>query len=276
MTHVRWSVTVVAVAAVVALSAPAVEAGAPEATTSSIRGRTEPVPSRGVRPGEATQPLATNLPKPRFTTTPRNIKPHAMLEKYETTPRPAFLIAEGCTNLARGKPVTSSDPMPIIGELPLVTDGDKESMEGSYVELGPGLQWVQIDLGRRCLLYAILLWHRHTEGCVYHDVVVQVSDDPDFIKGVCTVFNNDYDHSAGLGIGRDLEYIEDHQGRLFDAAGACGRYVRLYSAGSIDDDTNHYTEVEVHGKPATSWAGSGGRDPARNPCGISGPRTSTE
>ena len=45
------------------------------------------------------------------------------------------------------KKVTSSDDAPVIGELAMVTDGDKEGADGSYVELGPDKQWVQIDLG---------------------------------------------------------------------------------------------------------------------------------
>jgi hypothetical protein len=35
---------------------------------------------------------------------------------------------------------------PIIGEVEQVTDGDKEGRDGSYVEFGPGKQYVQIDL----------------------------------------------------------------------------------------------------------------------------------
>ena len=247
-------------AAAVVLAGPVLlavgNAGAPDAAQAEetvtqqtgMRALKGPVTSKGVRPGEATESLATDLPKPVFITTPKHIKPYAMLEKYEEKPRPAFLVAEGCRNVARGKPVTSSDSLPIIGELDYVTDGDKEAGDGSYMELAPGRQWVQVDLERRCRLYGILLWHYHGEGRVYHDVMVQVSDDPDFIEGVRTVYNNDYDNSAGLGIGRDLEYIEDYQGRLIDAGGVCGRYVRLYSAGSSSGDMNHYTEVEVHGK----------------------------
>jgi hypothetical protein len=213
-----------------------------------MRGKKGPIKSKGIKEGMKTEPLKEQLPKAMFEGTPKNIKPTPMLEKYVDKPRPPFLIPAGCTNVAKDKPVTSSDSMPIIGELDLVTDGDKEGTDGSYVELGPGLQWVQIDLQRRCRLYAILVWHYYAGPRVYHDVVVQVSADPDFIEGVKTIYNNDYDHSAGLGLGRDLEYIEDHQGRLIDAAGVCGRYVRLYSAGSTGNDQNHYIEVEAHGQ----------------------------
>ena len=90
---------------------------------------------------------------------------------------------------------------------------------------------------------------------MYHDVVVQVADDPDFIEDVKTVFNNDFDNSSGLGIGKQLEYIDDYRGKLIDAKDAKGepvkgRYVRLYSKGNTSNDMNHYIEVEVFGKPA--------------------------
>ena len=55
---------------------------------------------------------------------------------------------------------------------------------------------------------------------------------------------------SGLGIGRDKEYIDVAEGRLFDPKGAKGRYVRLYSRGNTANDMNHYVEVEVFGKPA--------------------------
>jgi hypothetical protein len=58
--------------------------------------------------------------------------------------------------------------------------------------------------------------------------------------------------SAGLGLGKDLEYIENYLGKLIDAKGVRGRYVRLYSRGNTSNDLNHYIEVEVYGKPAAA------------------------
>ena len=200
--------------------------------------------------GEKLVPVDIKLPKAMFEGTPKNIKPAATLEKYVDKPRAPFLAPEGVKNLAQGKPVKASDMEPIIGELKLITDGDKEGTDGSYVELGPGLQWVQIDLKEEAAIYAVVVWHYHGEGRVYHDFVVQVSDDADFINNVKTVYNNDFDNSAGLGIGKDLEFIEDFRGRLIDAKGVKGRYVRLYSKGNTSNDQNHYIEVEVFGKPA--------------------------
>lgn len=195
-------------------------------------------------------PLKIKLPKPMFIGTPQNMKvPN--LEKPLGKPRPPFLAPEGTRNVALGNPVTSTDEEPIIGEIDMITDGDKEATEGSYVELGPFLQHITIDLQAEYDIYAVLVWHFHKQPRVYFDVIVQVADDPDFIKNVHTIYNNDYDNSAGLGVGKDLHYVETAEGRLIDAKGIRGRYVRLYSNGNNNNDLNHYIEVEVYGKPAS-------------------------
>jgi len=194
-------------------------------------------------------PLEIKLPKPMFVGTPQNIRGVSNLEKPLGKPRPPFLAPAGTKNVALGKPVSSSDEEPIIGELSYITDGDKEATEGSYVELGPFLQYVTIDLGAEYNIYAIVFWHYHKTSRVYFDVIVQVSTDPDFINAT-TLFNNDIDNSAGLGIGSDLHYVETAEGKLVDAKGVRARYVRLYSNGNNNNDLNHYIEVEVYGKPA--------------------------
>jgi hypothetical protein len=200
-------------------------------------------------------PLEIKLPRPLFQGTPKHIKAGPTLEKYSEKPRPPFLAPEGTANLAGGKKVASSDAAPIIGELSLVTDGDKEGFDGCYVELAPGKQWLQIDLGQKADIYALVVWHYHAEGRVYHDVIIQAADDPDFVTGVQTIFNNDFDNSSGMGLGKQLEFIGDYRGKLIDAKTEKGapvraRYVRLYSKGNTANDMNHYVEVEVFGKPA--------------------------
>jgi hypothetical protein len=190
--------------------------------------------------------LKLSLPKPMFIGTPTNIK-SPNLEPITGKPRGPFMVPKGTKLLSLKKPVRASDMQPVIGELPMVVDGEKEGGDGYFIELGPGKQWVQIDLGAPYALQAILAWHYHSQARVYRDVVVQVSDDKDFLKGVTTVFNNDHDNSSGLGIGKDKEYIEVAEGRLFDPKGAKGRYVRLYSHGNTTNDLNHYVEVEVYG-----------------------------
>jgi len=193
--------------------------------------------------------LKIELPLPMFRGTPKNIKLTEHMEKPSGKPRPLFLVPEGTKNVALNKPITSSDDEPIIGELSQATDGDKRGSDGSYVELGPGRQWLQIDLQAAYKIHCILVWHYHGEGRVYHDVVVQAADDPDFITNVRTLYNSDYDNSSGLGIGKDKEYFESYEGRLIDTKGVASRYVRLYSKGSTANDMNHYTEVAVYGKP---------------------------
>jgi len=203
----------------------------------------------GIARAEDLVPLKLDLPRPLFVGTPKPVQ-LANLEKARTGRRPDFMVPAGTVNLAKDKTVTSSDSLPVIGELSFVTDGDKTGTEGTYVELGPGVQWVQIDLGISAKLAAIVVWHFHSQARVYHDVVVQVSDDPEFKKDVRTIFNNDDNNSAALGAGSDPAFIETYEGRLIDAKGAVGRYVRLYSNGNTSDEQNHYTEVEVYGQPA--------------------------
>ncbi len=193
------------------------------------------------------QPLPIELPAPAFRGTPVPLK-EPNVEKPRGGPRPVFYAPAGTVNLAAGKPVTVSDPAPVAGEIDYVTDGDKEASDFGYLELRPGTEWVQIDLGAKATVYAVLVWHNHAEARVYRDVVVQVSDDPDFLDAT-TVFNNDYDNSAGLGIGQDMGYVETSEGKLIDCRGVEGRYVRLYGRGNNIDEKNHYTEVEVFGKP---------------------------
>jgi len=188
-----------------------------------------------------------NLPKATFQGTKENIRV-ANLRKLPTTPRPPFLAPVGTKNVALGKPVFASDEFPIIGEPEMITDGDKEAADGSYVELGPFLQHVSIDLQAQHQIHAIVVWHYHKQPCVYFDVVVQVADDRDFITNVRTLFNNDIDNSAGLGVGKDMHYVETNEGKLIDAKGVRARYVRLYSNANNAGDLNHYIDVEVYGK----------------------------
>jgi hypothetical protein len=194
-------------------------------------------------------PLKTDLPPPLFVGTPVPVSLPNLEPKHEGK-RPDFMVPAGTVNLARGKKVTSSDSDPVNGTLDLVTDGDKAGDEGSWVELDPGVQWVQIDLGAEANIYALIVWHFHQEARVYLDVVAQISDDPTFKTGVTTIFNNDANNDLGFGAGKDYAYIETYEGKLMDAHGTKGRYVRLYSKGNTTNKLNHYIEVEVWGKPA--------------------------
>lgn len=196
---------------------------------------------------EKTAPIPIQLPKPMFEGTPQNMRvPN--LQKPLGRPRDPFLAPAGVTNVAKGKKVASSDDLPVIGEIEQVTDGDKKGADGSYVELGPGLHHVTIDLGAPHEVFAILFWHFHKTPRVYLDVVVQVADDAEFKKNPRTLFNNDHDNTSSLGAGKDMNYVETAEGRLVDARGSRARYVRLYSRGNSANELNHYVEVEVFGR----------------------------
>jgi len=194
--------------------------------------------------------LEIKLPTPVYNGTKEPIRVNN-LRKLSIGERPPFLAPIGTTNIALGKAVASTDDNPIIGEIEMITDGDKEAADGSYVELGPLRQHVTIDLSAIHEIYAVIIWHYHKLPRVYFDVVVQVADDRDFITNVRTLFNNDIDNSAGFGIGTDMHYIETYEGELIDclSKGIKARYVRLYSNGNSVNDLNHYIEVEVYGKP---------------------------
>lgn len=207
-------------------------------------------PWAGWSQGKDLIPLPHVLPKPAFAGTPMDDTAGPNVEKPLGRPRPVPLVPKGTTNLALKKKVTSQRP-PFFGSLDLVTDGDKEAEDGRWVEILPKTQWVQIDLGASSKLFYLLFWHYHMDPVVFRDVVVQVSNDPEFKTGVTTLFNNDVDNSSGLGLGKDREYYETSEGKLVDAKGTTARYVRLYSAGStFRDPLNRYTEVEVYGVQA--------------------------
>ncbi|MHC4121346.1 MAG: hypothetical protein ACYSWO_28045 [Planctomycetota bacterium] len=193
-------------------------------------------------------PLELQLPQAMHGGTKEPIRVEN-LKKLDLGERPPFLVPQGTKNVSPDKPVTASDDEPIIGELEMITDGDKEAADGSYVELAPSLQHVTIDLEGSHEIFAVVVWHFHKRARAYLDVIVQTADDPDFIANVTTLFNNDIDNSAGLGVGTDMHYVETYKGELIDAKGVKARYVRLYSSGNTANDLNHYVEVEVYGKP---------------------------
>jgi len=192
-------------------------------------------------------PIELELPKAMFVGTPTNMSIEK-LEKPLGKPRPSFLAPKGVTNVALGKSVESTDDMPIIGDIEYITDGDKDADEGYFVELGPFTQHVTIDLEKKFDIYAVVLWHFHKQARVYFDVVVQVADDAEFTKNVKTIFNNDLNNSSGQGKGEDWHYVETAEGKLIDAKGVNGQFVRLYSKGNNSNDLNHYIEVAVYGK----------------------------
>lgn len=234
-------------------------APAPEVKTEPAPAAPAPAPA----PEAAAASTTTTAPAAAAPTGPTiTIKPVMPNMLFQGTPLPAsnrppnldtsqkptleMQVPEGVTLLSKGKPVTSDDKDP-IGDLTLATDGDKQGDDGYFVDLKLGKTWIQVDLGESKEVWLIWMWHFHKQGVIYKDVIVQISDDPEF-KTSTTVFNNDFDNSAGFGVGTDKSYIETNNGRPVAVPGVKGRYVRFYSNGRDLDDTNQYIEVEVYGK----------------------------
>lgn len=194
----------------------------------------------------AAMTLTTEIPAEVIEGTPQPIQ----VPNLETAPSsaPTMQVPEGTSLVSLGKPVTSSDDFPIIGDISYLTDGDKQAGEGYFVELMDGLQWIQIDLEAPTTVEAIWLWHYHSQARAYHDVIVQLSNDPEFQDGVTTLFNNDFDESAEMGRGSDNPYVETRFGKLIDGQGISAQYVRFYSNGNTSNDMNHYIEAEVYGQ----------------------------
>jgi hypothetical protein len=195
-------------------------------------------------------PLAIKLPAPAFKGTPKDIPLSSFVEPLSDKPRAPMMVPAGLSNIAKGAKVTCSDKNATADALAKVIDGDKEASEESIIYLRKGTQWVQLDLGSPQEIYAIVVWHAHNSAKVYHAVVVQASDDQDFIQNVKFIFNNDQENKSGLGVGTDREYFETHEGRLINGKGVKARYLRLYSKGSTESALNEYTEIEVYGRPA--------------------------
>lgn len=195
-------------------------------------------------------PLPLKLPLPTLKGTPEDLPQGANIEPHTDKARPPFLAPKGARNVALGKKVTSSDKSPVTGQLSQITDGEKEALNDQVVEMRKGVQWVQVDLGEVCDVYAIVLWHDHRLLQVFRSVVVQAADDPDFIDNVITLFNNDTENVAGMGIGTDRQYFETQQGKLIPTKNLKTRYLRFYTKGSNLSAYNCYQEIEVYGQPA--------------------------
>jgi hypothetical protein len=195
-------------------------------------------------------PLILKLPEAAFTGTPKDVDVGPDVEPISKTPRPPMMVPPGLANLAPSAKLTSSDKNATSDVLAKLVDGDKEASDQSIIFLRKGLQWVEMDFGKPCDIFAVVIWHAHNSAKVYHSVIVQVADDSDFTSNVRTIFNNDRGNNAGLGVGSDREYFETREGKLIDAKGVKARYIRFCSKGSTEAALNEYTELEVYGRPA--------------------------
>jgi hypothetical protein len=220
-------------------------ADAPKAPAPADAAKDKPASSSGDM-----VPLAIKLPAPAFKGTPKELQLSSYVEPFSDKPRPAMMVPAGLKNLAPGSKITTSDKNATAEALAKLTDGDKEASEQSIIYLRKGTQWVQLDFGSPQEIFALVIWHAHNAAKVYHDIIVQVADDQDFVENVRTVFNNDQDNTSGLGVGTDREYFETHEGKLINAKGIKARFIRVYSKGSTESALNEYTEIEVYGRPA--------------------------
>jgi hypothetical protein len=199
--------------------------------------------------GGATEPLVLKFPLPTLKGTPEDLPSGPNIDPPSDTPPTPLQVPAGVKNVAAGKPVTSS-VRPFFGDLSQVTDGRKEAYDDDAVEMKKGSQWIQVDLGEPHAIYAVVMWHDHRYVQAMRDVILQVSDDPEFKTGVTTLYNNDTDDSSGLGVGTDREYFEMKFGRAVPAKGVKARYVRGYTRGSNQSALNCWQEIEVYALPA--------------------------
>ena len=196
-----------------------------------------------------TVPLKLNLPAHTLKGTPEDLPKGPNIEPVSDKPPTPVQVPKGVVNVAAGKPVTSS-VAPFLGELSQITDGKKEAFDDDAVEFRKGTQWVQVDLGEQYAIHAIAMWHDHRYVQAIRDVILQVSNDPEFKTGVTTLYNNDVDNSSGQGVGTDREYFELEFGRVVPARGIKARYVRGYTRGSSQTALNCWQELEAYALPA--------------------------
>lgn len=194
--------------------------------------------------------LTLQLPAPTLKGTPEQLPAGPNIEANSDKAPATMQISKGAKNVALGKTVTTSVKPFSETQPEAITDGKKEAFDYDTVEMKKGSQWVQVDLGEPYKIEALAIWHDHRYIQVMHDVIVQVSDDPEFKTGVTTLFNNDTDNSSGLGVGTDREYFERHWGRVFDGKGTKARYVRGYTKGSHLSALNCWQEIEVYAVPS--------------------------
>jgi len=200
--------------------------------------------------GEPYVALQVAMARPTFTSDMMKIDETNLEPSRNGKPRPSIFVPADATNvLSRNCKVTSSDPSLQKESLSLIVDGNKEIDETKILVLNPAIdkQWVQLDFGQGKEIFALCIWHDYTRAYVYQNMVVQLSNDPDFLTGVTTVFNNDSDDKLGFGKGQDKAYVETFEGRPIAVNGVKARYMRVYGRCRLYPQT-HYIEIEVYGR----------------------------
>ncbi|WP_127588437.1 discoidin domain-containing protein [Paenibacillus koleovorans] len=141
-----------------------------------------------------------------------------------------------------------------------LTNGNTSSSDNVAVGNPGDIAYAQIDLGALKDVSQIKMWHYYTDGRTYKDVIVQLSQTPDFSSYVTTVFNNDQDNSAGQGSGSDATYAETSAGKTLMFAPVTARYARFWLGGNSVNGYNHFVELQVFGTEPISKLVSQYRD----------------
>ena len=134
------------------------------------------------------------------------------------------------TNVALNKTVTASAS---VSNLTLVTDGSTAS--SPYADCGPGLVYVQIDLGAIYFLDTISVWHYWADSRTYSSTKTQISENG---TDWTDVFN-----SATAGT-----YAESSGGKVNIFTAKNTRYIRDYVNGSSANAYNHWVEIQAFEK----------------------------
>ena len=167
------------------------------------------------------------------------------LNTYEGWYVDDVVVLKAVDNIALGRTdVTASTT--ISGNLPLFTDGVITT--NPHIGLGPGRQWVKLDLGGQYDISEVNVRHYYGDPRTYNDVIIELS-----VDGVSwvNIFNNDADNSSGQGTGIDAEYVETSAGLDVSLSTPIqARYLRAWSNGSSANSHNHYVELEVYGLSA--------------------------
>ena len=132
----------------------------------------------------------------------------------------------------------------------MAVDGVSNNSGSNYCDFGSDgddtSRYLQIDLGKVCMLDKVKLYRYWLDGRTYDGTVIAISATSDF-ENATVIYNSDKDNVHGFGAGTDATYPETEEGLTVDAEYAQGRYLRLYMAGSDKGTTNHVCEIEAWG-----------------------------
>lgn len=163
------------------------------------------------------------------------------------------------SNVLPGSLVSTSNPP--IARLGLETDGNKICDETGLACYQPDndLQWTQYDLKAPHEIDGIGMWYYYnpnakdeSEYRINRDIIVQLSNDPEFKEEVVTVYNNDQDNSAGQGIGTDEEFKATPEGKQISFEPVTAQYIRFWvngftSENGSEGNWNNVLEYEAYG-----------------------------